>query len=273
MNQQKVIAEIVHTQEVTSGFFLMKLQSSDLAHNARPGQFIMLKTCESTDPLLRRPFSLCGVTEDYVEILYTVRGRGTRAMSDWTPGMAVDVMGPLGNGFRIPATLETAYLIAGGIGIAPLLFLVCYLTNKFAPVSINMLMGGKSAKDIALLKHFDLSGCSNVCVATEDGTQGFHGMVAELLLDHLKQASELSASKLSIFGCGPFGLSKALANIAARYGIACQLSLESRMACGTGACLGCVLKSGAGGASSMYKRVCADGPVFDSTEIDWDIMG
>jgi dihydroorotate dehydrogenase electron transfer subunit len=257
----------------------MRLACPDAAQRARPGQFIMLQVSEHTDPLLRRPFSVCSAQGATVDILYKVVGRGTAAMTSWQPGQRVSCIGPLGNGFNIAEPPEHAYLVAGGIGIAPLLFLLETLENRASTV----FMGGKTAQDVAVLEDFNVLTQQHIFYATEDGSRGVQGLVTDLFLNHLKQAGKENSQSSGIYGCGPAPMLSALSKIAEQHGMDCQMSLESRMACGIGACLGCAVKTkatadsartlGTGGQaqSCYYKRVCADGPVFNSRELVWEV--
>jgi dihydroorotate dehydrogenase electron transfer subunit len=271
-NHKQFSSLVMQNNEVSPGTFHMRLEAPFLSQNVHPGQFIMIKTSDMYDPLLRRPFSLCGADENGVDILFQVRGKGTDIMSGWEQGHEVSIIGPIGNCFNATKPMRYAYLIAGGIGIAPLLFLRKLLKEKGSPVKI--FYGGKSEKDILPLEYFNLND-SDVFIATEDGSRGFQGFVTDLLLDYMNNNHQYDNSSY-MFGCGPVGMAKMLTQIASTYKAVCQISLEEHMACGTGACLGCVVSSRSGlnsskeDASSLeYKRVCVDGPVFQSDEIEW----
>lgn len=272
LQNEIILSEIISQQEITPGIFHIVIHSPTLSQKSLPGQFLMIRIDDTTDPLLRRPFSLCGAEKGQIEVLFQVKGKGTEIMSRWVTGQVINIMGPLGNGFRMPKNLKTAWLIAGGIGVAPLLYLAKHIKRVNENIDLKLYMGGKTAKDVSLLEMFNLNGC-DVLVATEDGTKGFQGFVSELFMDHLRRKFSFIKNNHCIFGCGPFPMSKTLANIARINNISCQLSLESHMACGVGACLGCVVNSkNDADFQSSYKRVCVDGPVFDSNEIDWDTL-
>lgn len=267
--QQKLMsARVVATQQVAPGIYLIQINEPDVARWSTPGQFIMLRPGEHTDPLLPRPFSICGVEGDRIELLVKVRGAGTAMIARWMPGQTIEGRGPLGNGFRVPPGIQAAYLIAGGIGIAPLLFLARRLRQAQPATAVGLFMGAKTSGDLGLLARFALAGCS-VAVATEDGSQGFCGLVSELVERDLSQHPARHTEACMIFGCGPMPMADAVAAVARRHGIACQLSLETRMACGVGACLGCVINIKGRPAYDPYQRVCVEGPVFDAHEIDW----
>jgi dihydroorotate dehydrogenase electron transfer subunit len=186
-------------------------------------------------------------------------------MASWEPGRSVSVLGPFGNGFEIPADLQTAALVAGGIGIAPLLFLSKSLSSEFQHIKIIFFFGSRNHADSALLTsasdHMQAHGCIHV---TEDGSTEHAGLVTDAFESSVTKG-ELGAGRTCIYSCGPMPMLKRVARIAAAYGIPCQVSLEAHMACGVGACLGCVVE-----AKSGFKRVCADGPVFDSRVLGWN---
>lgn len=276
-------ATVVSNKTIVPGILRMRLACPDAAQRARPGQFIMLQVSEHTDPLLRRPFSVCSAQGTAVDILYKVVGRGTAVMAGWNPERRVSCIGPLGNGFSIAEAPERTYLVAGGIGIAPLMFLLETLVQQNSGRASMVFMGGKTAPDVALLEDFNLLSQKHSLYATEDGSRGFQGLVTDLFSGYLAEGVSQDRQKACIYGCGPEPMLSALSKIAEQQGMDCQLSLESRMACGIGACLGCAVKTkatadsarspGAGdqAQSCYYKRVCADGPVFNSRELVWDV--
>lgn len=254
-------AEIGFNKRVAEGVFLMGLRSRGIAAEARPGQFVMIRAGQDMDPLLRRPFSICGVQNDRVLILYRVVGRGTRILSEARAGDLVQILGPLGNGFAGLETGQHAILVAGGMGIAPLLFLSCSL----APDRYTLLAGFGSADQMVGADELGLPGL-DISIATDDGSAGHHGLVTELLE---KETAGIDGRRVArIFSCGPLPMLKAVATIAREGGIPCQVSLEAAMACGLGACQGCAVKTGTGQARA-YWHVCQDGPVLDAASLDW----
>jgi len=201
-----------------------------------------------------------------IEILFEVVGRGSRLLSQKKPGDYLDIIGPLGNGFtfREPRTENREpILIAGGMGIAPLFFLAESLIRgkrSSAYGKIQVLIGAKTKSHILCEKDFKKLGC-DVQIATDDGSKGFKGRATDLLKVLL---STIDHRPSTIFSCGPKPMLKELIRITGQYSIPSQISLEAHMACGIGACLGCVVNTKAG-----YKRVCKDGPVFSGDEITW----
>lgn len=232
-----------------------------------PGQFVMVKVTGSSDPLLRRPFSVYNVSKNNksIELVYKVIGRGTDLMSAWKKGMEVDILGPLGNSFPKPKKGEKTVLVAGGIGIASF--------YNFAKVNKNavLLFGARTKKEAALAKEFKKLGLK-VKVATEDGSAGTKGYVTALMAKEILKNN----GKTVIYSCGPIGMLNAVAEVAKQNGDPkCYVSLETSMACGIGACLGCAVRQSENAGASEYgnyKMVCADGPVFDSKDLNWSSL-
>lgn len=208
-----------------------------------------------TDPLLRRPISIMDVhPEGTVELLYKIVGRGTRLLSEYPMDAALDIVGPLGNGFHPPPVKHTAVLVGGGIGIPPLIFLAHHLAQRKA-IPVHAFLGARTSADIPLSGRFIEYGAS-VAVATENGETGFRGMVTEPLIRYLE--SDRPDNPV-IYACGPDPMLRVIKDISERRGIPARLSLEEHMGCGVGACLGCVVET-----TSGFLRVCKDGPVFDA---------
>lgn len=239
----------------------------------RPGQFVMLRVSDGLDPLLRRPFGIYNVIgaktgtgfsfkrPTGVEILYHVVGKGTAMLSSKEPGEEVNVLGPLGNGFPEPREARNVIMVAGGVGIAPMLPLAQRLKAGV------LLFGARHKADTKISAGFSGLGCK-IKFATDDGSRGFKGVVTGLLADEIKPDS-------IIYACGPAPMLKAVAAVALAAHIRCFVSLESAMACGIGVCLGCAVKAvphKAGCRPDGFRMVCSDGPVFDSTDIDWDAL-
>ncbi|MBN2570338.1 MAG: dihydroorotate dehydrogenase electron transfer subunit [Deltaproteobacteria bacterium] len=259
--------KILFNEKINSDIFLLGFESPGIALEAKPGQFVMIRISDTYDPLLRRPFSICGIRDkNTVLILYRVLGKGTSLLSFKKKGDTVAVMGPLGRGFTLPEKDSTIILVAGGMGIAPLYFLAGELDNP----STEFMAGFKSSQEIVMPEQIDVF---DICVslATNDGSIGYKGLVTNLFEKYLLSHSG-SRDSLMVFSCGPSQMLKKTASIAAEYNIRCQVSLETHMACGLGACQGCAVKTLESGAHSPYRHVCQDGPVFSSADIDWDIL-
>lgn len=252
--QSKV--KIISNQKLSGNYWLLEFESGLIAKRACPGQFLEVKVNFQSDPLLRRPISIHGVSGAKVKLIYAVVGRGTQILSGKKPNELLDIIGPLGNGFDYSRTSKLAnaqtVIVAGGMGVAPLVFLAQKLNQPL------ILIGARSKKQIICRREFKALGCA-VKLATDDGSAGFKGRVTDLLKTVLEKNKVLN-----LFSCGPRPMLKNVARIAAENNISAQLSLEEHMACGIGACLGCVVLTKTG-----YQSVCKDGPVFSSRELIW----
>jgi len=255
---EQIKAKIISNQKVKGNYWALEFESGLIARTGLPGQFVNIRVADTFEPLLRRPISIHGVGKKKVKILYEVLGKGTQVLSQRKPGEYLDLIGPLGNGFDCSgaARLKNAknILVAGGMGVAPLVF----LAEKLKLSKPLVLIGGRTKKQVLCAREFKARGCV-VKIATDDGSAGFKGRVTDLLRVVL---GRIKSPKL--FSCGPRPMLRAVAQIACENKISAQLSLEEYMACGTGACLGCVVQTRKG-----YKTVCKDGPVFISEELIW----
>lgn len=253
--------KILSNKSVTSDTFLLRLSAPEIADMATPGQFLMVKVDDSTDPLLRRPFSICDATEDgVIKILYRVIGRGTKSLSNKKEGENISVLGPLGSGFRIPDPPHKIILVAGGIGIAPLLFLY----KKTSSADVAFMAGFRTSNEI--IDPNTIENNIKAEIATDDGSMGYNGRVTNLLEENLRQDTQ---NNFSIYSCGPHPMLKAVAEIAHKYNVPCQVSMETFMACGLGVCQGCIVKTNQQKTHAPYQHVCKEGPVFESNKIDW----
>ena len=241
--------------------YQMKLECPEVAKEAKPGQFITVKCEEGI--LLWRPFSIAGVEEGrFISLFYKTVGPGTEWLAQAQEGDILDLRGPLGgNGFTINSEIKNSILVAGGIGIAPLIFLSRSLCSLGNPEPL-FLIGAKDGFSIIWPPlEYKIAG---VRIATEDGSLGYRGTVTELLENTLS-AKQLPADTRMIYAVGPRPMLKVVAEIAKEHQIPCEVSLETIMACGVGACLGCAIST-----TSGNQRVCKDGPVFDAAKVVWD---
>ena len=244
-------------------FHLFRFESPALADRAKPGQFVMVRTAEGCDPLLRRPFGLHDAGDGWLEIFFRVAGRGTALLASKTEGQTLDVLGPLGGGFRLDGDWpgREAWLVGGGRGIAPLYFLGRLLQARGARVRV--FYGGKTRAEIPIAEKFREAGFIVDC-STDDGSFGFRGFVTALL------ETELAAAvPAGLFVCGPDPMMERAARLSQARALPAQISLEAIMGCGFGACWGCVkrIKRQDGG---KWRKICEDGPVFAADEIIWD---
>lgn len=242
------VCEILEKQELAKGIFSFVVKAGEMAKASQPGQFANILVPGKT---LRRPISICDVdkTAETLRFVFEIRGEGTEILAGYQVGDSFDILGPLGNGcYQLGDTSRKALFVGGGIGVPPLL----YPAKQFG-VNATVVLGFRSKDAMILKEDFEQAGCK-VIVATDNGTYGHHGLVTECLDD--VQADV-------IFACGPMPMLKALCKIADEQQIECQISLEERMACGIGACLGCACKTKREDGSETYGHVCKDGPVFD----------
>jgi dihydroorotate dehydrogenase electron transfer subunit len=258
----------------------MEIESPEISGEARPGQFVMIKTRDGLEPLLRRPLSLHRISPTCIELLYQVIGKGTQSLSRTRPGEFLDLLGPLGKPFPLPPSSSgTILLLAGGMGIAPLLALAEQIakkaggkgqraksnnfTSRIPPRKNNLILlyGTKNKSNLVRIQNFQKLGIE-VKTVTEDGSAGRKGLATDLLRKFLiSSPGQISA----VYACGPRPMLKSVARIMKNKKIPVYLSLEEIMACGMGACLGCSVR--AQGAEIKYLRVCQDGPVFEAKEI------
>ncbi len=245
---EKTIVQYV--EKVRPNIFLLKVLSKNIALHATAGQFCNIKVSETDYPLLRRPFSIHNVENEYLYFLFDIHGEGTKILSNKKSGDVIDIIGPLGNGFNVENNYESIIIVAGGIGVAPFPFLTKNITNK----KIITFYGARN-KDYIYDK--DLL---NIKYSTDDGSFGFHGNVIQLMKNKIDKND---FNKIKIYGCGPTPMLKALQKFSLENNIDCEISVESAMACGFGICQGCPIET----IDNNYKLICKDGPVFNSKDI------
>ena len=254
------ICTIAEAVKLNAYAYSFTLEVGDMVtrHGLMAGQFLHIACGEGL--LLRRPISVCMVQQeephDTARIVFEVRGEGTQWLAERQVGDKLNVLGPLGNGFTVTPN-DRLLLVGGGIGVPPLLGQAA-LTAK----NSTAVLGFRSA-DRAMLEEDYQDYCEAVYLCSDDGSLGRHGFVDAQLKDILEQDKNFTA----VLACGPKPMLKNVAKVAAQYGVPCQVSLEERMACGVGACLGCAVQM----ADGTMKHVCKDGPVFDAKEVDWNV--
>jgi dihydroorotate dehydrogenase electron transfer subunit len=266
--------KIVFNQEVAPACFRMVLSGPLDNFIIKPGQFIMLTVGMSYDPLLRRPFAAHQFKTSegtFLEIFYQVVGYGTHIMSHMLPGTELVFLGPLGSGFQLSDKLSAALIVAGGMGIVPLRGLI-YSLVALGIKNIQVFVGAKSASQLLFLTEFQKMDIPVHC-ATEDGSSGYRGLVTGLFHRFLENHALKADTPTMGFACGPRPMLAKTASLSFNYQLPCQVSLESRMACGIGVCLGCAVKLNRqthhDQVQKKYGRVCLEGPVFDAKEIEW----
>jgi len=259
--------------------YLMTVSTPEQARLVRPGQFIMLKCVEDIDdnPLLRRPFTIFNIYRQArsgkpagLELLIKDVGYGTHKLVQTRPGQTLNCLGPQGRGFQVSAEMrnrtEMGVLIAGGVGIAPLYLLAqSLMAHNVKPV---LFYGSSTVEGLVLREYFERLNVE-IHYATEDGSFGERGFITQSAAQFLKAHGQ---KNIRIYTCGPWAMMKAVHLLAVQYNLPCEVSLEARMGCSLGACLGCVVRSRDHHGEEQYLRVCQDGPVINSRLIDWDTV-
>ena len=273
MNDRRLanVALLYSNRRTADGIYSMELLSPEIASTARPGQFLMVALGEGANAFLRRPFSLAGIDKatGMVRLIYQVAGKGTELMATWGTGRQIDVLGPLGNGFPLgegAGTAENVILVGGGMGLAPLLPLAKALREQSK--TVNVFAGARSIDLLFELSAFKEYGCE-VQIATEDGSAGVTGFATIPLERHLQKLQAFDLTAQTLYACGPMPFLKAVAGMCRPYGLEAYLSMEERMGCGIGACMGCSIRIRAS-EGIIQKRVCYDGPVFPALEVVFD---
>lgn len=265
MKQERV--QVLWNTIECSGYYRMGLSCHPDYARARPGQFVMVRVTDRFNPLLRRPFSIHRLIVSEagkvaaIEILYKVVGTGTERLSMCRKGDGLSLLGPLGRSFGLPEKPGNVFIVAGGIGVAPMFFLTETLKKEgFDITSCIVFIGGRSKDDLLCMNDFFSLGLQTVSITTDDGTAGEKEVVTVPL-----ERAILNGRPDVIYACGPLPMLRATSRIAARYEIPCQISIETMMGCGMGACLGCAVEPADG--SERYLHACVDGPVFNAADI------
>ena len=248
--------ELVAKGKLSSDVFDFKVKNDFFASLAQPGQFAHVLVKGKT---LRRPISICDADKKQgtLRLVFQVRGEGTSILSETPENAQIDIIAPLGHGFTIGDTSKKAVFVGGGIGVPPLLY-----AAKLYGANATVVIGFRNKDAVILEDDFKAAGC-RVLLSTDDGSAGIHGFVTQSLQSVLENDID------TVYACGPTPMLKAVARMAEEKNIACQVSLEERMACGVGACLGCACKAKSLNGEEVFKHVCKDGPVFNSREVVW----
>ncbi|OFW10272.1 MAG: hypothetical protein A3H96_18490 [Acidobacteria bacterium RIFCSPLOWO2_02_FULL_67_36] len=267
-----VDAAVISNTRLSEDYCVVALSAPAIAALARPGQFVMVKPARGTDPLLRRPFSIFEVLRDKagapagISLLNKRVGTGTRLLYDLEAGARVACLGPLGRPFEPVDPPARAWMIAGGVGLAPFLTLGEALSAR--GTDTTLFYGARTASELYCVDRFERAGI-RVFLTTEDGGRGGKGFVTAAVQGQLDLTP--SGEPVHLYACGPTPMMRAAAAVAASYGRPCDVSLEQVMGCGLGGCYSCVVPVW-DDAKPHFERSCIDGPVFDASRIAWEAL-
>jgi dihydroorotate dehydrogenase electron transfer subunit len=267
-------ATVIANRRLSADYNVLSLAAPEIAASALPGQFVMIKTSGGQDPLLRRPFSIFEILRDPsgqpsgVSIFNKRIGAGTTLLSHVEAGTRLPLLGPLGRPFEPVDPPAEAWMVAGGVGLAPFVTLAAALAAR--KTRTLLFYGARKADELYCVELFDALGVT-IVLATEDGSRGVHGRITVPLEAALKERPLGNPVKLYV--CGPTPMMRACAQLAGVHGRACDVSLEQVMGCGLGGCYSCVvLARAAGGGAPHHTRTCIEGPVFDAQRVVWDAV-
>lgn len=254
-------AKIISNILISDKFGYMELECPTIAAEKTAGRFFMVSVSsseQSLDPILKRPFAICDIVSDKVfSFLYMIVGRGTKLLTNCKEGEYLDIVGPIGNFFRLEKNANVA-LVAGGIGIAPMVITAKRL--KECGSNVTLFYGGRSEKDLIIRDKLE-SVCDSVVYTTEDGSFGEKGFVTSAFQEKVTEYKK-------VYACGPNRMLMAVNSICDENNINIEVSLDEHMACGIGACLGCVIPI-IENNKKITKRCCVEGPIFNGSKVDW----
>ncbi|HEU4939345.1 MAG TPA: dihydroorotate dehydrogenase electron transfer subunit [Vicinamibacterales bacterium] len=266
-------AEIISNTRLSHDYSVLGLAAPEIASLAEPGQFVMIKPTAGVDPLLRRPFSIFEILRDSggtpagISLLNKRIGAGTSLLYEAPPGSHVGCLGPLGRPFEPVTPPAEAWMVAGGVGLAPFVTLAEAL--RLTATKARLFYGARTASDLTHVELFERLNVEPV-LATEDGSRGARGFVTGPLDTALSTTPR--STEVRVYACGPTPMMRAVAKLAASYGRRCDVSLEQVMGCGLGGCYSCVVLTRTSSGPPHFVRSCLDGPVFDATRILWDAL-
>lgn len=269
-----VDAVVVSNSLLSPSYNVLALAAPEIASQALPGQFVMVKPGSGSDPLLRRPFSVFEVLRDNTQritgmsLLNKQVGVTTRTLFKLSPGERLRCLGPLGRPFSMATGSEKAWMVAGGVGLAPFYTLAAALRKQ--RVDTILFYGGRSASDLFYLEAFRHLGV-HLELTTDDGSRGYHGQVTIPLERALRRLDP--TTRVRLYACGPTPMMQAVTEIASAHGRAIEVSLEQVMGCGLGGCYSCVVPIRRETGSVHFVRSCLDGPVFDGRQVVWNGLG
>ena len=264
-------AEVLSNTRLSPDYNVLTLAAPEIASLTQPGQFVMVRTAAGTDPLLRRPFSVFEILRDAtgapsaVTLLIKRVGPGTERLYHARSGERFGCLGPLGSGFTIAPPPAEAWMVAGGVGLAPFAALAEAL--QVAALPATLYYGGRTDRDLFYLDWFSRRGVRLV-LATEDGSRGEHGRVTVPFERDLAAAAP--DRPITVYACGPEPMLRAVARLAAAHKRPSQVSTEQIMGCGLGGCYSCVVRVRDGSEHGHFVRSCVSGPVFSGDAIIWE---
>ena len=266
-------AVVLSNLRLSDDYSVLALAAPEIAGLAQPGQFVMVKPSRSNDPLLRRPFSVFEILRDGdgaltgISILNKRIGVGTSLIYDAEPGSRIACLGPLGRPFQPVEAPQQAWMVAGGVGLAPFLTLAEALARQKTPATL--FYGARTARDLYYINLFERLGV-RIIASTEDGSMGAKGLITAPLNDAL--AALRPGEDVKLYVCGPTPMMRAVATLADFHSRPCDVSLEQVMGCGLGGCYSCVVLTRQVGAPPHFVRSCLDGPVFDAGRVVWEAL-
>lgn len=256
-------AKLIAKEELKQEIIKFSVQADEIVNVAKPGNFIEIRVNDDIEPFLRRPISIYNMDKEkgILEFIFQVKGKGTTILSQKNEGELIDIVGPLGYGTFKYSSYENLAIIGGGIGIFPLYELA--KNAKSEEKNVNTYLGFRN-KDLVVLENEFRQVSNQLTITTDDGSYGQKGFA----IDFLKQ--DIESEKIdSIYACGPLPMLRAIRELAIKKNIPCQISLEERMACGLGICLGCAVKTAQSPKESPeYWHVCKGGPVFQAKDVE-----
>ena len=261
---KQILAELLRKEQIIKNVYKFTIKAEEIVKLAKPGNFIEIKVNNQTEPFLRRPISIYNIEVEHgiLEFIFQVKGKGTQILAQKNIGEKIDIIGPLGYGtFKIGDKTNVA-IIGGGIGIFPLYELAKQITEQ--KKRVNGYLGFRT-KDLVMLENEFTKITNNLTITTDDGTYGKNGFAINYLIEDMKKEKYEC-----IYACGPLPMLRSLQEYANKNNIECQISLEEKMGCGLGVCLGCAVKTAKSSKESpKYFQVCKGGPVFNSRDVEF----
>ncbi len=259
----KSFAKLIKKEQLKSDIFKYSVEAPDIVKDAKQGQFIEIRVSDNVEPFLRRPISIHNINKEngILEFIFQVKGKGTKILSEKVEGDLIDIIGPLGHGTFEYNNFQNIAIIGGGIGVFPLYELAKNAKNDGKNVNIYL---GFRNKDFVVLEDDFKELANKLVLTTDDGSYSEKGFA----IDFLKK--DVEDGKINcIFACGPLPMLKAVRNYAIEKNIPCQISLEEKMGCGLGVCLGCAVKTAESSSEKPeYVHVCKAGPVFEAKDVE-----